>query len=355
MKKSIKWISSFLAGLIFILSLQAAAMYIIDPYQYFRKATFYKPLYMPDSARYMNPGVIKNFDYDSAIVGNSMTENFLPQQVDKKFGWHTIKLSMEGATSYEMSFVYKALFREGKVKNILTTFDVFATELPSDYCTYEMPKYLYEDSYSGTLQYLLKYKILKKEVPLLYHNQKSSFTDINQAYYWGDKATYSVDNIKKHFLSIQKINSTSELKEPVNNTLSREYVDHVLSNFNNHIYKYMKENPGVTFHVILSPYSLVYWKYFYYNGVLDEHLECRKEVLAKLLELPNVKVYDFQRDKNLVANYPSYRDMVHYGPGANAHMIEYLNSGRYDLTKDNYIQSCEELEKLVMNEPLPFK
>lgn len=354
MKKSIKWFSCFLAGLSFVLCAQAAAMYIIDPYQYFRKATSYKPLYMPDSARYMNPGVIKNFDYDSAIVGNSMTENFLVQDVNKKLGWNTIKLSMEGATSYEMSFVYKALFREGKVKNILTTFDVFATELPKDYCTYEMPKYLYEDSFLGTLQYLLKFNILKKQVPLIYKNQNSRYTDINRAYYWGDAATYSVDNIKRHFLAIQKIKSTSELKEPVNNTLSMEYVNHVLSNFNDHFYKYIKENPQVQFHVILPPYSLVYWKYFYYNGVLDEHLECRKEVLAKLLSCPNVKVYDFQRDKNLVANYPSYRDMVHYGPGANAHMIEYLNSGKYDLTKDNYLQSCEELEKLVMEAKLPF-
>jgi len=65
--------------------------YIIDPYQFYRKPVLYKPVYFNDQ-RYQNPGLARSQDYSLAIVGTSMTDNFLPSYVENKLDSKTVKL-----------------------------------------------------------------------------------------------------------------------------------------------------------------------------------------------------------------------------------------------------------------------
>lgn len=49
--------------------------YFVDPFQHYRKATIYTFNYSGNQ-RYLNPGLAKNYDFNSIIIGTSMTENF---------------------------------------------------------------------------------------------------------------------------------------------------------------------------------------------------------------------------------------------------------------------------------------
>ena len=40
---------------------------------------------------YMDDGIVRNFDYDSIIIGSSMAANFKASLFDELFGTHTIK------------------------------------------------------------------------------------------------------------------------------------------------------------------------------------------------------------------------------------------------------------------------
>ena len=42
--------------------------YIVDPYQQYRVPKFYKMVNLNSSARFLNPGLIKNRDYQNIIV-----------------------------------------------------------------------------------------------------------------------------------------------------------------------------------------------------------------------------------------------------------------------------------------------
>lgn len=352
MYKSLKWIFQFFIGISIILVIQCTAMFMVDPYQYFRKATFYKPIYKASAERFINPGIIKNFNYDSAIVGSSMTENFLSDQFKKALNWNTIKLSMQGATSFEISNIYKLLFKEGKVKNIITTLDFFTFDKGNNECTYEMPLYLYNSNPIDDIKYLLRFDLLKKEISDIYtYNYKvkeNSYTDINYAYFWGYDATYSKTQVIKHFLEDMKLSKVEDAKMPANNSFVKEYYDNIISNFNEHLYKYILENPEVTFNIVLPPYSIVYMKSLQYKGVLDEHNECRKYIYNKLVKMPNVKLWDFQRDEIIIKNLDYYRDMVHYSYEINTY-ITYSMNDKHLLTKDNWEDAINKLNELIEN------
>lgn len=59
--------------IIIALALIAIFTVIVDPLFQYHKPFF--NVYIV-SERYQNPGILKNFDYDSILTGSSMTENF---------------------------------------------------------------------------------------------------------------------------------------------------------------------------------------------------------------------------------------------------------------------------------------
>ena len=68
-----------------ILAIAGASLLVIfvDPFQVYRLATLYMPPIDNTTQVYANAGIARNYDYDSAIVGTSVTENFRPSQMDE--------------------------------------------------------------------------------------------------------------------------------------------------------------------------------------------------------------------------------------------------------------------------------
>ena len=88
--KSTKWIKIFfglsLIGVLFV----GGVNYIVDPFQQYRVKTFYPIAFTNE--RYQNAGLSKNFEYDSLILGTSMTENFILDEVEKKLNFNKTKV-----------------------------------------------------------------------------------------------------------------------------------------------------------------------------------------------------------------------------------------------------------------------
>jgi hypothetical protein len=352
-----KWFVNIILGICTTLFLIALTTYIVDPFQYFRVSKLYKPVFINDTSRYMNAGLLKNYSYDSAIIGNSMTENFLTENLKNNMGWNTIKLSMQGGTSYEDSLVLGAVIREGKAKNILTTFDVFAYDKEGKATVGDMPTYLYNDIKIDDIRYLLNFNQLKKEIGKIYtYNfmlKNSRFTDLKMAYFWGDTAVYTKDNVFKNILDSFNLSNTKDLKLPTVNTFDQVYTGTIINNFNNHLFKYISENPQIKFYIVLPPYSIVYWKQQQYVGAIDEVEYSINYVIEKLLSMTNVKIYDFQNEKLFTHNLDTYRDMVHHSHDANLYIIANLMSDKYLLTEDNWKEAREKLHEDMLNYIIP--
>ena len=92
-------------------ALVAAINFIVDPLQYYRRASWYPP-HFSDNQRFQNPGLIRNYDYDTIVLGTSHSENFLASDIARILGRRALKLSISGSSIHEQSLTLRlAQFR----------------------------------------------------------------------------------------------------------------------------------------------------------------------------------------------------------------------------------------------------
>ena len=84
----------------------AATNYLVDPFQYFRKAA--PPRFSVTMLRHQMPGVIRNYPFDSIVVGNSVGSNLRPLMFSAYEPQITVQnLILFGATLKEATEVVK--------------------------------------------------------------------------------------------------------------------------------------------------------------------------------------------------------------------------------------------------------
>lgn len=118
--------------------------------------------YLVDNQVYQNPGIARNFDYDSLIVGSSMTELLYPSLFEKEYGVHPVKVSYSGATTKNINIILNQAYNhhKGEIKYVFWGLDIYASEVPEDSLNMEQPEYLYDDKVFNDLSYILNKDIL---------------------------------------------------------------------------------------------------------------------------------------------------------------------------------------------------
>ena len=137
------------AGLlgIFILGciLAMTLVIIVDPFFHYHKPLMGFP-YLIDNQLSQNPGMAGHMEYDSVILGSSMTVNFQTDWFKELMGLNTIKLSYSGAYPKDQSNIMKIIFDSGhEVKEVFLGIDVITYMGGVDETKYPIPEYLYDD------------------------------------------------------------------------------------------------------------------------------------------------------------------------------------------------------------------
>ena len=76
-----------------MLVLFGSIVYLIDPFCHYHMPWFGLQA-TPTNQVYYNPGIAEHAEYDSAIIGSSMVENFKVSWFDELFGGETVKLPL---------------------------------------------------------------------------------------------------------------------------------------------------------------------------------------------------------------------------------------------------------------------
>ena len=111
---------------IFILGcvLAAVLVIVVDPFFHYHKPLKGFP-YLIDNQLSQNPGMAEHMEYDSVILGSSMTVNFQTDWFKELMGLNTIKLSYSGAYPKDQSNIMKIIFDSGhEVKEVFLGIDV---------------------------------------------------------------------------------------------------------------------------------------------------------------------------------------------------------------------------------------
>lgn len=323
--------------LFILLCLTAGLVIFVDPF-----FQYHKPLpslhYTIDNQLSQNPGMIKNFDYDSVILGSSMTVNFDTVLFAETMGLNTIKLSVNAAYPKDISNSL-ALIQKHR-KNINTVFigiDPSTYQAAPDITAYPYPEYLYDDNLFNDVSYLFN-----KEVILNYIIKPQilkSNTPLNQAYWSWPYMQYGKEFIARTYTAPE----LTGVELP-----PETYLENTIYNMETYILPYIEEMKDTQFVIFFPPYSILYWYNCMAEGSTKAYMAEIEKITELLLSYPNVQVYYFQNDYDYITDFNHYCDYTHYNHDMNDTMTRCFADGTRQLTKENYQTVLQEMQDWLL-------
>ena len=300
---------------------------LIDPFEIYHQATAFIPPITNGTQNYANAGIAKSYDYDSVIIGSSMTENFRPSQLDSLLGGRFVKLCINGGSPFNHKQMMDLAFSTHDVKRVFYGLDVEALTYFYTTPKCEMPEYLYDDDLFNDTAYWFNHSVLARYIPQCLKTLGQSDPDQRDTMYmWGDLYEYGKEAALRYVTITGETVEQGDLPEVPE--LSQQSGLNVYSN----LLPFIEAYPDTEFIVFFPPYSLVQWVDFYQQGTMIYHLEQKEAVIRILLGYDNVKIYDFQAELDWVTELDNYIDAWHYGPWINDAIVERVAAGENRIT-----------------------
>jgi hypothetical protein len=317
-------------------------MYLIDPLQIWHKSYFYPDKYskqMRESAR----AFIRDYDFDSVIIGNSHMENTSAQKASEILGGKFFNLSITGSSAKDKYIILSYLFKKKKIDKVVYLVDThYITLFNRDTSPYD---FLYNNSPKDDMKIYFNSKYFLSSVGL--KNISKDLIDVNpdRPYYWEDdpdaftrfggfdKWILHKDNyqIKADFDKVMKTDVQ------INNDVPDDtYIEKMHKRFDDYILNLVAENPDIKFYLVISPesdLSLARWIRS------DELTYVKYKLMLKYLtqfeeKYDNMEIYAFN-DLNSVSKMEDYKDLTHYRTWVNYFILESIAKKEHKITKNN--------------------
>jgi len=341
----------------------AAALltFAVDPLQLFRPARFFAAMYSPDS-RVQDAGLIRSQQFDAVFMGTSLAIHFRQSDIDKALGVRSVKLAMTGSNSREQSFVLDVAM-EQKPKRVIWQMDewIFRNAPEVDADTF-LPANLYRRNASGLAEYLLSGAMARESLwiglrsfpalaPVIARltngvmfkfpiaevddvNALRRDTDIGAAY-----------NKAKALAAFRSMIEPSRRKN-----LSEGYdLDAMIHGFRRDAIGLIAKNPDVQFDIYFAPYSIL--QFVALRDASPATLKTAYEFTAyafeRLMQFPNVRLYDFRAVKEVTHDLGNYADVLHHSPAIDLKILSWLADGKYRVDPKAPLTSLEQLKAQV--------
>ncbi|MEX3615022.1 copper amine oxidase N-terminal domain-containing protein [Paenibacillus glucanolyticus] len=317
--------------------------FVLDPFQFYRKATWYSPVFTGEQ-RYQNPGLARNYPYDTIILGTSMTENFLPSEVGEALGGQALKLSMRGSTADEQFKIASLALETGKVKRVLWGLDYFALKNPDEGTDANFPDYLYDDIWWNDYKYWFNYSAYENFARGIAKSLLGGTPqNIEYLYNWNDEASYGSDQVMNAYDRARNTEHYFGVNE--------EPLEEVQHHFNTYVLSLVEAYPEVEFIVYSPPYSILRQKLWQDSNPArySNQLEMKTWMFQQFNRYRNTQVYDFQAEADWTYDFSLFKDLSHHSQDINSRITWAISEGdvRYKVTPDNVEAFTERLSRQV--------
>jgi hypothetical protein len=335
-----KFTLNVFAFILTALLIVASIVYVVDPFQHYRKASFYTPIF--DYFRYLNPGMARTFEYDTAIIGTSVAKNFPKESTSKALGGGVLDLGIPAASAAEKRLMLETVISAGKAKRVIYGLDIFSFTGPRDkYAMSPYPVYLYDEAWFNDYKYLLNYLSLKVSYYLFEGNVLG---ERQMKFNWDrfvseGKGADPLPRYREQYLYFSGLEHEDEGPQ----------FEVMAGNFDAHILPVIQSAPEVEFFVFFPPYSYLFWMHdiIMSPAGVEDALRFREHVSASLVDMPNVKVHDFQGEGNIIFNLEHYADAHHYRSNISRQILEDMIAGRNLVTRENMHQYTGRLREHI--------
>ena len=334
-----KWLLLFLAALAAGLLAVTAIVLIVDPFfQYHAPLQGYP--YKVDNQLTQNPGMARHLEYDSVLLGSSMTASFDTDWFEEKMGLNTVKLSYNGALPKDEANIMDIIFDAKKdgVRTVFMAIDENTFSADVNETKFPIPEYLYDKDPFNNIQYVLNKDVLLNYIlkPLVDPTER---TDWSQLYkpWWTDEY-YTKANVLMYY------GPAPEAEEEMPETL---FLPGVKANLDQNICPYIEAHPETEFVFFYPPYSILYWNDVMRQKELDAVITELEYMTERLLDHENVRIFCFQNRRDIVCDLNNYADYTHYHADVCRYIVDCFADGECELTKENYRDVFADLADLA--------
>lgn len=312
-KKSWKWLKIWIilsgAGLVAVMVLTV----IVDPF-----FQYHEPLpgfpYIVENQLSQNPGMAEHFEYDSVMLGSSMTVNFETDWFMELYGEQMVKLSYNGTYPHEQNRIMELIFKRKKpVNTIYLCIDPIPYTANLMDTKYPLPEYLYDDNVFNDISYLLNKDVLLDYIlkPMVSPSHKTNMSKVYKQW-WTDEY-YNLATVLYQY---------TEPEEVLIPTPEDAFSERTLNNMEFNILPYVENHPETRFVVFFPPYSILFWHDMIVENRLDATLKQMEVITESLLKYENVSVYLFSDLEDIICDFNQYADYTHYHTRINHYMAE---------------------------------
>lgn len=330
-----KYSMAILITILLLYGFCAIVMYCLDPFQHYRKATFYKPFYGTGDQLYMNPGLARNFEYDSALISTSLGNAFLPKSIDDQLHWNTLKLPLSDGNGYQIARLLETILEQKQAKNIFYLFH-YSSFLHDDPGKREdVPEYLYNESIWDDYKYLMNLEVIFSAVPkILVSNilgKQTSRLDFDHIW------------MESHAIIVEPVNeppADAVIREPL---YSRGEKQLMYERFDELFLNSLNTEGQVEFYMVFPPFHM---NYYCNTKKLDALLSIQHHVVEATAHLDNVRIYNLQLMDEISENRQYYPgDNFHFSTAAASKFIKEISHNAYRVNSSKeYTMQMEKLK-----------
>lgn len=338
-----KWFIGCMSAIVAVTLAIIAIAWIVDPYFHYHKPFSFLS-YRLYNERYINDGISRNFEYDTIITGTSMAQNFKTSEADKILGVKSVKETFSGAGFRELSQnLDRALRRNDNLKTVIWSIDFNALIRDKDFDAYvDYPEYIYDDNLLNDVRYIFNktmwYEGIIPNLVMTIKGQESTTFD-----------EYSVWDKELGYERVMASYARWEERGPMIPGLTDDEKKMVAENIRQNLVELVKKYPNTVFYLYYTPYSICWWDFMNQEGMMMMQFDAEDIATELLLQCPNVKLYNFSNQYDVIADLDNYRDREHYGAHINSLILEWLADGEGLLTKENYMERRKEEMEYYLN------
>lgn len=328
-----------------LLLCMGALVYAIDPYFH-----YHKPLadYVIND-RFCMDGLIRDYDYDAALIGSSMCQNFDMDLFREQMQVSPIKAVKGGMRIEEASLLNDLIVRTGKAKRIYLNIDL--TQFNSEYLKNDYyPDYLLNDAVLDDYLYLYGYEAWMRYLPLdlllcglqtVGRSTPGFLKDEVDPDLIGEWQTRSKNKFRGGEYLVKSYLSTDAVK------VSRQDPTGMYERMCDRLDRFLESgffDPDTEYIVFLAPYSSLYWYHTMQEGYFETLCDFREYYYTRLSAYDNVRFFDFQSFPG-IENLDQYKDVTHYHKDYNDQMVGFFASGEYEIRDAEEIREGNEYLK----------
>ncbi len=308
-----KYLTGMLAGLLSLLLLSGALVAVIDPsFHYHMPFEPVKAVYLNE--RYQNAGLARNLDYDTVIIGSSVTANFRPSQFNALFDAQTVKLTFPGGCLSDFQTALNLCFSRNDVKRVFWSLDPNLLMSPYDKEPTPLPQYLYNENPFDDVKYLFNKDVLLEQCgESMLATLRGTGETLDDAFTWDTKYEFS----HEHSLWSYVRPDWNETPEPA------DAYDAIIDRNLKCVLDFVKAHPNTEFYLFTPPYSMLYWDRVFRDGTYAAVMALYDRLLTELPPYENIHYYCFAIDEVTIP-LGNYTDEVHFSGEISRYLAEYM-------------------------------